>query len=31
MLSLIVEAKTNGYVVLNADDPLVVQAAKRVR
>lgn len=30
--SLVVEAvKTNGYVVLNADDPLVVQAAKRVR
>jgi len=30
--SLVVEAvKTNGYAVLNADDPLVVEAAKRVR
>lgn len=30
--SLVIEAvKTNGYVVLNADDPMVVQAAKRVR
>ena len=30
--SLVVEAvKTNGYVVLNADDPMTVQAAKRVR
>lgn len=30
--SLVVEAvKTNGYVVLNADDPMVVEAAKRAR
>ncbi|MBM7581509.1 cyanophycin synthetase [Caldicoprobacter guelmensis] len=30
--SLVVEAvKTNGYVVLNADDPMVVEAAKRVK
>jgi cyanophycin synthetase len=30
--SLVVEAvKTNGYAVLNADDPMVVQAAKKIR
>jgi len=30
--SLVVEAvKSNGYAVLNADDPMVVQAAKRVK